>query len=165
MLPVWALAASEVGAGERSEARPVRSGDHQEIREGMTIATNTLALGLVSTYGRAIATEIATAILAATNEEPFDRFARLVAAMPFQVAVTMPENPHSYTLRRKWDDDADFVFCVNFIRSDGYKARFGRYDFPQLDCGEFFYWTMYDDIKDTALFNRKPLSQKGVPRR
>ena len=124
-----------------------------------------LALGIVSTYGPDIAREIATHVIAAVgSDDPFERFARLVATEAFRDAKTMPENPHAYTLRRTWNNDADFVFCVQFIRSAGYKARFGRYDFPQLDCGEFFYWTMYDEIENTQLFNRKPLSQKGVQR-
>jgi hypothetical protein len=35
----------------------------------------------------------------------------------WRVARTMPENPHSYTRRRDWRDDGDFVFVVEFIRS------------------------------------------------
>jgi hypothetical protein len=35
----------------------------------------------------------------------------------WRVARTMPENPHSYTRRRDWKHDDDFVFVVQFIRS------------------------------------------------
>jgi nitrate reductase alpha subunit len=41
----------------------------------------------------------------------------LFAEAWWRVARTMPENPHSYTRRRDWRHDADFVFVVEFLRS------------------------------------------------
>jgi len=72
-------------------------------------------------------------------------------------AKTMPRNPHEYTLRKAWQDDAMFDAVVMHIRELGYQVVFGRKPYTQLDAGDFFYWTMGSPLDETILINRKRL--------
>ncbi len=73
-------------------------------------------------------------------------------------AKTMPQNPHEYTLRKQWGDDALFDAVVTHIREHGYETVYQGRKYIQLDVGEFFYWTMGSPLKDTILINRKRLT-------
>ena len=79
-------------------------------------------------------------------------------------AKTMAHNPHWYTLRRKWIVDADFQWTVAELRAHGYRAKFGKTWYTQVDVNDYFYWTMGAPINYpngmawTILINRKPLS-------
>lgn len=48
----------------------------------------------------------------------------LFADAQWRRARTMPDNPHSYTLRRTWKNDADFVWVVQMIRAIGDREKF-----------------------------------------
>jgi hypothetical protein len=67
-------------------------------------------------------------------------------------------------LRREWASDADFQWVVTQLRARGYRAKFGKTWYTQLDVNDHFYWTMGYHINWpngmalTALINRKPLS-------
>jgi hypothetical protein len=97
-----------------------------------------------------------------------DRIQQLLERQHWTFAKTMPENPHWWSARKAWRDDADFCFVVEHIRVLGYKAKFGRAIYTQYDCGEFFYWTMWrplnwpDGTQATTVINRKPLTQKST---
>ena len=56
-------------------------------------------------------------------------------------AKTMPENPHSYTLRKDWIDK-DFVDFVLFIRENGYTEKFNGQSYTYLNINGYKYWTM-----------------------
>jgi hypothetical protein len=104
------------------------------------------------------------------------RLDRLLVEAHWRIAVTMPENPHCYTLRRSWACDEDFVFCVEVIRSIGEREKFppgpgGRYYDVLHRCGPGGdtrkYWAMgfmggggpinYSDGRPCIfLINRKP---------
>ena len=71
-----------------------------------------------------------------------ERLAAPLAAQAWIVAKTMPENPHHYTLRRAWANDADFVWAVERIRRHGYRQKYGKSWYTVLDVDGFFYWTM-----------------------
>src|SRR5262245_1023004 len=74
-------------------------------------------------------------------------------------------NPHWYTLRKTWENDALFVAAVACIRKYGRPVPFpmprNKYtrDYLQLDLGEWYYWEMGDPDpqKNTILINRKRL--------
>ena len=93
----------------------------------------------------------------------FERVAKLLEEHEWIFAKTMPQNPHHYTLRRKWANDADFVWTVELIRRHGYRQKYGGSWYIQLDVNGFFYWTMGARINNpngspcTILINRKPL--------
>ena len=84
-----------------------------------------------------------------------------LAAQQWIFAKTMPENPHEYTLRREWADDADFVRAVLFIRAHGYQNLFEGYWYTQLDVGGHTYWTMGAPVEETILINRKRIPPAG----
>ena len=97
-----------------------------------------------------------------TNETfaEFEQVARHLAAQEWIFAKTMPENPHEYTLRKKWERDEDFAAVVEFIRRHGYRQKFeGRY-YTQLDIDDHTYWTMGWPVSQTILINRKLLCQR-----
>jgi hypothetical protein len=93
----------------------------------------------------------------------FERLERLLGEQEWIFAKTMPQNPHHYTLRKKWARDEDFVWVVEIIRRHGYKTKFGRSWYTQLDVNDHFYWTMGARINNpdgspcTILINRKSL--------
>ncbi len=70
-------------------------------------------------------------------------------------ANTMPHNPHEYTLREEWSDNALFDTAVTHIREHGYRAVFRGKAYVQLNLGEYVYWTMGAALHETILINRK----------
>src|SRR5262249_45474984 len=102
--------------------------------------------------------------------EDLARVTWLLTTAAWRFARTYAQtNPPEYTLRRKWENDADFVFVVLFIRRWGYVERFPDpvkgWPYIQFDVGGFKHWTMGCSIgeagtytsNDTVLINRKPL--------
>lgn len=69
----------------------------------------------------------------------FERVGRLLQEQEWIFAKTMPQNPHHYTLRRRWACDEDFVWVVELIRRYGYRQKYGKSWYTQLDVGKFFY--------------------------
>lgn len=96
----------------------------------------------------------------------FERFGAMLHANGWIFAKTMPQNPHYYTLRRRWERDEDFVWAVEFLRRAGYRSKYGKTWYTQIDVNEHFYWTMGAPINTrsgepcTILINRKLLSQR-----
>lgn len=94
-----------------------------------------------------------------------DEVASLLEAAAWRFAKTMPDNPHWYTLRRTWADDAAFVGVVEFILRHGTVERWGRSEYRTLDLAGFHYWPMaarfpgrgWDWAGRAVLINRKPL--------
>jgi hypothetical protein len=84
------------------------------------------------------------------------------------VARTMPDNPHSYTRKRDWNDPRDFEWVVLFIRS----GVADREKFPPEPGGRWYdvlhrchpvtqvpckIWPMNWPLSMTILLNRKPV--------
>ena len=98
-----------------------------------------------------------------------DRFRQHLQAVRWIFAKTMPENPHEYTLRKEWRTDSDFEWAVTFIRTYGYRSKYGGSWYTQMDCDGHFYWTMgcpinkRDGTPYTILINRKILAPKAEP--
>ena len=90
--------------------------------------------------------------------DALDRVERDLAAARWIFAKTMPDNPHEYTLRRKWASDTDFVHAVRFIREHGYRNLFEGRWYTQLDIGEHTYWTMGAPVEETVLIDRKKIA-------
>jgi hypothetical protein len=75
-------------------------------------------------------------------------------------AKTMPQNPHYYMLRNECADDDEFVRFATLIRQYGYRYKFGKAYYTQLNVNNFYYWTMgypliNDRVRGTILINRK----------
>jgi SAM-dependent methyltransferase len=74
-------------------------------------------------------------------------------------AKTMPQNPHFYMLRKE-SVDAEFVRFVELIRKYGYRYKYGKTWYVQLNVGSWYYWTMGCPLHNcprtgTILINRK----------
>ncbi|MCW5591039.1 MAG: hypothetical protein KIS74_02970 [Burkholderiales bacterium] len=83
-------------------------------------------------------------------------FAEAVVLNTWTFAKTMPQNPHEYALRARWDSSAmawdDFVMT---IRELGYTERWlDRRQYTYLKVGEWKYWTMGGTLAETSLVNR-----------
>ena len=66
----------------------------------------------------------------------------LLLAHPWKSATSKryEKLPHQYTLRRQWANDADFVWCVEYIRRVGYEQHFIGRVWIYYDIGEHQYW-------------------------
>lgn len=73
-------------------------------------------------------------------------------------AKTMANNPHEYTLRAGWRDDALFDAVVLSIRRLGYQSRFGGRAYTYFDFDGYCCWTMGNPVSETTLINRKKLA-------
>ncbi|CAN5507622.1 hypothetical protein BH10ACI2_BH10ACI2_04160 [soil metagenome] len=93
------------------------------------------------------------------------RIREWLLAAKYKFARTMPENPHWYTLRKTWADDAAFVAVVEFMRANGYIEVFKGRKYTMYNLNGFKYWTMGAPInkKDgspcTILINRARISE------
>ncbi len=104
----------------------------------------------------------------------FEQVARLLHEQQWIFAKTMAHNPHHYTLRRNWTNDADFVWTVETIRRHGYRQKYGKAWYTVLDVNDHFYWTMGWPVGSldwgwerlnkagTILINRKPLARAAT---
>jgi hypothetical protein len=96
-------------------------------------------------------------------EDPADRerVRRLLLAAPWKSATSPRYRhlPHQYSLRRLWVTDADFLWCVEHIRTFGYDEHFiGKwwryYDLPDADGRTVHqYWAM-GNPPPASLINR-----------
>lgn len=86
----------------------------------------------------------------------FDVAARLLTSdeRRWVFAKTMPENPHHYTQRKEWKDDALFCDVVLFIRAEGQTEIFKGRRFKVLVVGEYKYWTVGEPLPACRLINR-----------
>jgi hypothetical protein len=60
----------------------------------------------------------------------------------YKYANTMPKFPHYYTVRTEWENQDDFIACVNYIRENGVTESYFKAKFIYLYIGEYKYWTM-----------------------
>jgi hypothetical protein len=85
------------------------------------------------------------------------RITRSLESHDWRFAKTMPRWPHWYTLRERWEDDAEFVWCVEQIREHGFTEVWGGREFRAFALNGWKYWTMGSPIEQTKLINRKPI--------
>ena len=77
-------------------------------------------------------------------------------------AKSMPENPHWYTARKKWDDDAAFEQVAAISQEYGVKTRFEGNTYKQLALNGYTYWTMGWPPAQTVIINRKRMFYESV---
>ncbi len=87
-------------------------------------------------------------------------FAEFVQSHNWQVARTMPENPHEYTHRRN-SLQADFEAAVRYVREHGRLESYAGRPYKTLYFGDHKYWTMGAPLEVTILINRKPRFADG----
>jgi len=93
----------------------------------------------------------------------FSDVAAALLAREWTFAKTMPQNPHEYTLRKKWSGNMPFETVAQFIRDHGYVMRFGRSDYRCLDINGLRYWTMGAPLPQTTLINRASNASREHP--
>jgi hypothetical protein len=84
-------------------------------------------------------------------------FSAFVERQSWRFALTMPDNPHEYALRRHAADN-EFDAAVRYIREHGRLESFRGRPYKTLYFGEHKYWTMGAPLAETDLINRKPRS-------
>jgi hypothetical protein len=84
-----------------------------------------------------------------------------IAKVKWQFARTMPQWPHEYTVRHWRNDlDSEFFGFVALIRREGVikpwprEASKPRYHHTYLALGDWEYWTMGEQLPETAVINR-----------
>jgi hypothetical protein len=83
----------------------------------------------------------------------------LLKKAKFKFALSMPNIPHEYSHREKWEVDKDFCDVVQFIRDNGVKEKFFKKTFIYYYLDQYKYWTMgnelsYTNRKKTFILNR-----------
>ena len=69
--------------------------------------------------------------------DEFEKLRTLLWAHRWRVASSMPSIPHSYTLRKWWDDDEAFRWVIAALRRSGYHQRFGGRVYLYTDVDEY----------------------------
>lgn len=64
-------------------------------------------------------------------------------------------NPHQWSARKDWHDNAAFDKTVLYIRAHGYHVMFWGRPYICLDVNDHTYWTMGDPLATTWIINRK----------
>lgn len=69
------------------------------------------------------------------------RLIKYIASVKWQVAKTMKQWPHAYTIK-KWNPDKlpMFALFLKAIEEHGYEKRFLNQNWKYLDIGEYCYW-------------------------
>ena len=84
----------------------------------------------------------------------YEEIANKLNDVEWRFAKTMPEHPHSYTLRKDWESNAEFDMVVNYIREHGKEEPFWKARYIYLYIGDYKYWTMGAPIIETILINK-----------
>jgi hypothetical protein len=95
--------------------------------------------------------------------EDLARARAFVEKVPFRVAVTVPQFPHSYALR-SWLDpglQSELDWFVGLITAYGYTGRFWNRTWTYLDVGEFKYWESITIDGTGRIINRARLKPKA----
>lgn len=91
------------------------------------------------------------------------RVTALLEAQQWTFAKTMRDNPHWYTLRRKWASNRSFDSVVRFIRQYGvveYYPPGSRNRYKVMVIGGWKYWTMGWPVEQAIRINRKPADKR-----
>ena len=90
-----------------------------------------------------------------------ERVKGLPLAQEWIYARTMPDDPHWYTLRKRWKRDEDFAWTVETICRYGYEGIYEGWPYTVLNIDDMRYWTMGASVEETILINRKYLTLRA----
>ena len=89
----------------------------------------------------------------------------------WHLAITMLDIPHQYTVRDLASPDArkttarthsGFEWFVAYVRANGIRKRWGRYENTYLVVGEWEYWTMGFPVEETTIINRQAVGPRAI---
>jgi hypothetical protein len=88
---------------------------------------------------------------------------KYIDSVKWQIAKTMPEIPHEYTIA-DWNSDKkeSFYNFVKYIRKYGKDEIFYNKKYRYLVIDNYKYWTMGEPLKETTLINREKIKKKGL---
>ena len=104
----------------------------------------------------------------ASEEERAEAFIR---ESGWQLATTMLDIPHQYTVRDLASPDArkttarthaSFEWFVSWIRANGTRKPWGRYENTYMVVGEWEYWTMGFPVEETTIVNRQAVGPGAI---
>jgi hypothetical protein len=82
----------------------------------------------------------------------------------FNLAHTMPGNPHCYFSRRSSRRPDMYQRVVSFVLAHGYPQKYGRFTYTCLDVrmnsGTWYLWPMTDRPEESEVLNLKPDSMR-----
>jgi len=83
-----------------------------------------------------------------------------INSVKWQIAKTMPEIPHEYTIV-SWNPDKkkSFYNFVKSIRKHGKDDIFYNKTYRYLVIDNYKYWTMNESLKKTTLINREKINR------
>jgi SAM-dependent methyltransferase len=84
----------------------------------------------------------------------FTAIAEALLSQQFVFAKTMPQIPHYYVVRAKWEHAISFDDVVFYIREHGYTDNWGTRTFHYLNLNGQRYWTMGAPVGETIVLNR-----------
>ena len=91
------------------------------------------------------------------SHEVFDTCAELTELLErhsYRFARTMPGTPHSYTLKRAWPSEDEFVEALRKMRAvERIEEWFRGWWYRRFNANGYKYWTMGADL-DHILINR-----------
>ena len=93
-----------------------------------------------------------------------EQFSEAMIRAEWTFAKTMPQWPHEYTLRKKWDDHNEFERAVAFIRDNGYRETFKPtgHEYTRFDVNDQKYWTITGKPEITILINRAKIDRSAA---
>lgn len=78
----------------------------------------------------------------------------------FNLAHTMPGNPHAYFSRKRSRRPDMYERVVGFVLENGYPQRYGKTDYTVLDVelngSKWFLWPMTTEPAESEILNLKP---------
>ena len=83
-----------------------------------------------------------------------ERVNQLLTTAPFQIAKSIQNIPHSYTLKKNWVNSKEFEEVVSFIYRNGVKELFYSKEYTYYYYGDYKYWAMGWSPEETELINR-----------
>ncbi len=87
----------------------------------------------------------------------------------YNLAHTMPGNPHCYFARKKVRHPDMYERVVGYVLANGYPQRYGNSVYTCLDVelhdGIWFLWPMNDDPRQSEVLNLKPDSMRPEEQR
>lgn len=88
--------------------------------------------------------------------EDRERVERLLLAHPWKSATSKAYEklPHQYSLRRQWENVADFEWVLEYIRRVGYEKFFLGRVWIYYDISEMQYWDCGGQLHECGLINR-----------
>ena len=82
-----------------------------------------------------------------------------IDALEWQEAKSMKNIPHEYTVRNK-EQEQLYIDLYHYIENNYYIGYFFRKKYKYCDIGNYTYWFMSDDIKESKIINRSVRKEK-----